>query len=87
MDETTTALHLQISGDLPWVVLGWRHFDDDELAPDLIGVYGPVPSKPIADDLAAVLAQAFPTNGDLTRFTVEPAHPVRTGAEPAVVAR
>ena len=87
MNETP-AMSIQLSGDLPFVVLGWRHFDDDEIAPDLIGVYGPVASKQNADDLAAALAQAFPPNGDLTRFTVEPAHPVRIepGPDPAVVA-
>lgn len=85
-ESAAPAMLPQISSQLPWVVLGWRHFDDDEIAPDLIGVYGPVSSKQIADGLAAALAQTFPTNGDLTRFTVEPAHPVRTGAEPAVVA-
>ena len=76
MNDTTPAVHIQISGNLPWCVAGWRTYEDTDVAPDLIAVYGPVPTKEDADRLAITLADLTPGAGETALFTVVRACPV-----------
>jgi hypothetical protein len=76
--DNNPGFQIRLSGDVPWVVLGWRHCDDDEITPDLFGIYGPVPTREDAGALAKVLGASFPGAGDLTKYTIMPAHPVYT---------
>jgi hypothetical protein len=79
-------MHLQISGDLPQVVLGWRTYPEHGLEPDLIAVYGPLPTQEEAARLVQTLMETFPANDD--SYTVMPIFPVRPapdGSESAVV--
>ena len=81
-------MHLQISGDLPHVVLGWRTYDrDDDIPADLVAVYGPVPTAEDAERLIETLTAAFPASGDnYTSMAAFPVRPAPGGAESAVVA-
>ena len=88
-ESAEPAMLLQISGDLPWCVAGWRTYEDTDVAPDLIAIYGPVPTKEDADRLAITLADLTPGAGETALFTVVRAHPVRPtpqDTDPAVVA-
>ena len=88
MNDATSGFQIQISGDMPWVVLGWRTYPEiDAEARDLIAVYGPVPTREAADRLIATLAETFPA--DTENYTAMPAFPVQIapgGSESAVVA-
>lgn len=88
MSDTTPAMHLQVTGELPVVVLGWRTHDEQyDIPPELIAVYGPVPTQEDAERLIETLTGAFPAGDD--NYTVMPAFPVRLapgGSDSAVVA-
>lgn len=71
------SLHLQISGDLPWCVLGWRLFEHEDIEPELAAVYGPVPSQDAAEQLAQELPTILPGTDTGAKFTVVPFFPVR----------
>lgn len=81
-------MHLQLSGALPHVVLGWRTHDEQyDIPPELVAVYGPVNTLEDAQRLVATLLESFP--GDEENYTVMPAFPVRpapSGSDSAVVA-
>lgn len=74
----TDSLHLQISGDLPWCVLGWRTFEHEDVEPEIAAVYGPVPSKEAAERLAESLKALAPGLDADAKFTVMPTFPVRS---------
>lgn len=81
MSEPIPTVHLQISGDLPWIVLGWRTFEQyDDVDDELVAAYGPVSSEAAAQDVVKALED---TNvGAEYRFAVKPICPVRH--EPAI---
>jgi hypothetical protein len=75
MSETTNNMTLQISGELPYCVLGWRT-PEDQIGPELVAVYGPVPTKQDAEALKAALEMAC---GPDPYFTISTIHPVHLG--------
>jgi hypothetical protein len=86
-DTTPAAVHLQISGDLPWVVLGWRTYPEHGLEPELVAIYGPVPTQDEAAQLVQTLTEVFPAHEE--NFTVMPTFPVGpapSGPDAAVAA-
>jgi hypothetical protein len=73
MDKRPVA-HLQIGGELPYVVVGYRRqFEDSEV--DIVAIYGPVPSEEDAEALGEALTDMGLGN-DQT-FSVVPAYVVR----------
>lgn len=80
------SLHLQISGALPWCVLGWRTFEHEDVSPELAAVYGPVASKDAAERLVETLGQLIPGAESVMKFTVVPIFPVLSLAAGAGVA-
>lgn len=70
MDKRPVA-HLQIGGELPYAVVGYRRqFEDSEV--EIVAIYGPVPSEEDAEELKAALS-------DITdqKLHVVPAYVVR----------
>ena len=81
-------LHLQISGELPLCVLGWRFSEHEDVAPDLAAVYGPLPSQDAAERLIAALTQLIPDADSVMNFTVVPIFPVVSrSADPMLAPR
>jgi hypothetical protein len=82
------TMHIQITGDLPWVVCGWRTYPEHgDIEPELVAVYGPLPTQGDAAALVATLMEAFPTREE--NFTAMQSFPVRLapgGSDSAVVA-
>lgn len=78
------GLNMQLSGDLPWVALGWKTYPQHGLEPSLIAIYGPVDSREEAAALVATLLEIFP--GDEDNYTVMPLFKVRVDPDAAVTA-
>jgi hypothetical protein len=55
MDRRPVA-HLQVGGDLPYAVVGHRRQYEDSEA-EIVAVYGPVPSRRDAEELASALSE------------------------------
>lgn len=72
------ALHVQISGGLPWCVLGWHTSQFDDVPDELVTAYGPVSTKEEAERLAEALAQAAPGSGESAKFTAMQIFPVQS---------
>lgn len=88
-----SSMHLQITGDLPWVVHGWRTFEQyEDVSDELVATYGPVLTKDAAEELAKALEDAGV--GAERKYTLMPIYPVRrlrkvepvADPDPAVVA-
>lgn len=89
--DNDPGFQIQLGGETTWCVTGWRTYDqDDDSAPDLVAVYGPVPTKGDAERLAQALAGMTPGAGATALFTVVRACPIQIApdsANSAVVAR
>lgn len=72
------SLHLQISGELPWCVLGWHTSIHSDVEPELVAIYGPVPSQQAAELLAQSLTAITPGSDTSAKFTAMPIFAVRS---------
>ena len=75
MNKKPTA-HLQVGGELPYAVVSTRQqFEDSSV--EIVAVYGPVPTKEDAEELAAVLKEMGIGEANEDALHIVVAYPVR----------